>query len=159
MTGEDLRAAVAAGVLGSEKGYRDLLGSENYFLEIQNHGLPDEERLRNAKAELSRATGIPLVATQDFHYLDREDAEAHDVLLAIGTGKSLDDPNRLRFDVDRFHFTSADEMKATFAGFEDAVRNTRVVADRVSLELDFSTRLPRFVSGMCCAQSGQSAGA
>ena len=124
--------------------YRDLFGAENYFLEIQNHGLEDEARLLQGNVRLSRDTGIPLVATQDFHYLDRADAEAHDVLLAVGTGKQLDDPGRLRFDGDSFYFTSGEEMERLFPGLETALDNTLAIAERVHLDFDTSHRLPKF---------------
>jgi DNA polymerase-3 subunit alpha len=124
--------------------YRDLFGPANYYLEIQNHGLEAEARVREGNLRLARDTGIPLVATQDFHYLDRADAEAHDVLLAVGTGKPLDDPNRLRFDGDSFYFTSGEEMDVLFAGHEEALDNTLAVADRVDIRLATAHRLPRF---------------
>jgi DNA polymerase-3 subunit alpha len=124
--------------------YRDVFGPENYFLEIQNHGLSDEEIVRREAVRLSRETGIPLVATQDSHYLAREDAEAHDLLLAVGTGKRLDDPTRLRFNADRFHFTDGEEMGREFAGLEAALRNTLAIAERCELKPDTSARLPRF---------------
>jgi DNA polymerase-3 subunit alpha len=124
--------------------YRDLFGPENYFLEIQSHGLPDEEIALREAVRLSGETGIPLVATQDFHYLDAADAEAHDVLLAVGTGKRLDDPGRLRFDADCFHFTSAEEMGARFQGLERALWQTRAIAERCDIQIAMDPQLPRF---------------
>ena len=124
--------------------YRDVFGPEHYFLEIQNHGLPDEERALAGAVSPARETGIPLVATQDFHYLDAADAEAHDLLLAVGTAKRIDDPTRLRFDADCFHFTTAQEMAARFPGLEEALGNTRRIADGVDIRIDQRPRLPRF---------------
>src|SRR5882672_110155 len=97
--------------------YRDLFGPDNYFLEIQNHGLEIEDQIREKVAALSRETGIPLVATNDCHYLKHEDHGAHDVLLCIHTGKTVDDTNRMRYNTDQVYFKSADEMKARFGDF------------------------------------------
>jgi DNA polymerase-3 subunit alpha len=124
--------------------YRDVFGPENYYLEIQNHGLPHEETVVRENTRLSRDTGIPLVATQDFHYLDREDSEAHDMLLAVGTGKRVDEPDRLKFDADCFHLASGEEMARLFPGLEEALLNTRRIAERAVFELETSHRLPRF---------------
>jgi DNA polymerase-3 subunit alpha len=124
--------------------YRNVFGPGNYYLEIQNHGLDDEARVVKDNVRLSGETGIPLVATQDFHYLDRTHAEAHDMLLAVGTGKRIDEPDRLRFDGDRFHLTSGEEMAKLFPGLGEALTNTRRIAERVHFELETSHRLPRF---------------
>src|SRR5262245_11974427 len=124
--------------------YREVFGPGNYFLEIQSHGLPDEERALAEAVRLSGETGIPLVATQDFHYLDADDAEAHDLLLAVGTGKRLDDPGRLKFDANCFHFTSAEEMQARFTGLERALLQTRAIAERSQIQIAMDPQLPRF---------------
>jgi DNA polymerase-3 subunit alpha len=125
--------------------YRELFGPENFFLEIQNHGLPIEEKIRQRAAALSKRTGIPLVATNDCHYLRHEDADAHDVLLCIQTGKSVSDPNRLRYETDQVYFKSADEMKAVFGEFPEAIRNTVAIAERCNLQLGFGKPLlPEF---------------
>ncbi|HEV8481692.1 MAG TPA: DNA polymerase III subunit alpha [Candidatus Eisenbacteria bacterium] len=124
--------------------YRDLFGPENYFLEIQSHGLPDEETALREAVRLSGETGIPLVATQDFHYLDADDHEAHDLLLAVGTGKRLDDPGRLRFDAPCFHFTTAEEMRTRFAGLEHALLQTRTIAEKCAIKIATDPQLPRF---------------
>jgi DNA polymerase-3 subunit alpha len=124
--------------------YRDVFGPENYYLEIQNHGLAHEELVVRENTRLAKETGIPLVATQDFHYLEREHAEAHDMLLAVGTGKRVDEPDRLRFDGDRFHLTSGEEMAQLFPGLDEALVNTRRIAERVDFELETAHRLPRF---------------
>src|SRR5262245_26444067 len=121
--------------------YRDMFGAENYFLEIQNHGLEIEDRIRARTVELARRTGLPLVATNDCHYLRHEDAEAHDVLLCIQTGKNVDDPNRMRYETDQVYFKSADEMKATFPDHPEAIRNTLAIAERCNLQLSFGKPL------------------
>ena len=125
--------------------YRDIFGAENYFLEIQNHGLDIEARIRARMEGLARRTGLPLVATNDCHYLRHEDAEAHDVLLCIQTGKNIDDPNRLRYETDQVYFKNPDEMKLLFPDHPEAIRNTVAVAERCNLQLAFGKPLlPEF---------------
>jgi DNA polymerase-3 subunit alpha len=121
--------------------YRDLFGPENYFLEIQNHGLDIEDKIRARMEALARRTGIPLVATNDCHYLKHEDADAHDVLLCIQTGKTVDDRDRLRYMTDQVFFKSADEMKAAFADYPEALRNTVAIAERCNLQMSFGKPL------------------
>jgi DNA polymerase-3 subunit alpha len=121
--------------------YRDIFGAENYFLEIQNHGLPIEEKIRARMESLARRSGLPCVATNDCHYLRHGDAGAHDLLLCIQTGKTLDDPNRMRYETDQVYFKSADEMKALFDGEPEAIRNTLAIAERCNLQLSFGKPL------------------
>jgi DNA polymerase-3 subunit alpha len=121
--------------------YRDVFGAENYFLEIQNHGLEIEDKIRARMESLSRRTGLPLVATNDCHYLRHEDSGPHDVLLCIQTGKTIDDPNRLRYATDQVFFKSAEEMKAVFADHPEALRNTLAIAERCNLQLNFGKPL------------------
>ncbi|MGH9813436.1 MAG: PHP domain-containing protein, partial [Candidatus Acidiferrales bacterium] len=94
--------------------YRDILGRDNFFLELQDQGLEMEHRIQPELLRLAGETGIPLVATNDCHYLTAEDAQAHDILLCIQMGKTISDPNRMRFDSDQFYFKSADEMAHVF---------------------------------------------
>jgi DNA polymerase-3 subunit alpha len=125
--------------------YREIFGADHYFLEMQNHGLEIEDRIRAGVEKLSRRTGIPLVATNDCHYLKHEDADAHDVLLCIQTGKNVDDVNRMRYETDQVYFKSADEMKKLFGDHPEAVRNTLAIAERCNLQLDFGKPLlPEF---------------
>jgi DNA polymerase-3 subunit alpha len=125
--------------------YRDLFGAENYFLEIQNHGLEIEDRIRERVAVLARRTGIPLVATNDCHYLRHEDADAHDVLLCIQTGKTVDDAKRMQMNTDQLFFRSPEEMKAAFPDFPEAIQNTLAVAERCNVQLSFGRPLlPEF---------------
>ena len=121
--------------------YREIFGADHFFLEIQNHGLEIEDKIRAKVGELSRRTGIPLVATNDCHYLRHEDADAHDVLLCIQTGKTVDDPKRLRYPTDQLFFRSAAEMRACFPDHPEALRNTLAVAERCNLQLDFGKPL------------------
>jgi DNA polymerase-3 subunit alpha len=123
----------------------EILGSGNFYLEVQNHGLPEEEIIRKAYAELGRELGVPLVAANDCHYLSRESAQAHDVLLCIQTGKEIDDPNRMRMPNDEFYMKSPDEMRALFTDVPEAYENTIEVAEKCNLSLEFGTiHMPRF---------------
>jgi DNA polymerase-3 subunit alpha len=120
--------------------HRDLFGADHYFLEIMNHGLEIEERVRAGLRALSGRTGIPLVATNDNHYLDPDHAEAQEILLCIQTGKTMDDPKRMRA-MENLHFRSPEEMQAAFAEFPEALRNTVAVAERCNLQLGFGRPL------------------
>ena len=115
--------------------YREMFGPDHYYLEMQNHGLPIEDKIRAGVLDLSRRTGIPVVATNDCHYLRHEEASAHDVLLCIQTAKNVDDPNRLRYETDQVYFKSAEEMKAIFPDHPEALRNTLAIAERCNLQL------------------------
>ena len=121
--------------------YRDIFGAENYALEIQNHGLPIEEKIRAGVVALARRTGLPVVATNDCHYLRHGDASAHDLLLCIQTGKNVDDPNRMRYETDQVFFKSAEEMKALFGDMPEAIRNTVAIAERCNLQLNYGKPL------------------
>ncbi len=140
----DLLGAGADAAYATAMMYREIFG-ENYFLEIQNHGLEIEDRIRTGVVDLAARTGLPLVATNDCHYLHHADADAHDVLLCIQTGKNVDDVNRMRYETDQVYFKSADEMRARFAEFPEAMRNTLEIAGRCDLQLNFGTPLlPEF---------------
>jgi len=121
--------------------YRDIFGPGNYYLEIQNHGLELEDRIRASVKALARRTGLPLVATNDCHYLQHGDADAHDVLLCIQTGKTVDDPKRMRYDTDQVWFKSPEEMGLVFPDDHEALRNTVAIAERCDLKLDFGKPL------------------
>jgi DNA polymerase-3 subunit alpha len=125
--------------------YRDLYGADFYFFEIQDHGLPDERVAAEGLIALSKSMGIPLVATNDCHYLAREDSEAHEVLLCIQTGKTMLDPDRFRFATDQLYVKSAVEMEALFRHAPEALSNTLAVAERCELTLDTErVQLPSF---------------
>ncbi|HEX7312997.1 MAG TPA: DNA polymerase III subunit alpha [Pyrinomonadaceae bacterium] len=115
--------------------FEDILGKGNYFLEIQDHQLEDQIKINQSLIELSKKTGIPLVATNDAHYLYREDYEAHDVMLCIGTGKTVNDPNRMRFGGPQWYVRSPEEMANIFAHIPDAVTRTVEVAEMCDLKL------------------------
>src|SRR5574341_1596650 len=119
-------------------------GRDGFWLEVQDHGIPDERLVAEGMFRLADTLGLPVVATNDAHYLRREDAEAHDVLLAIGTGKDLDDPKRFRFVGEESYVKSEAEMRELFPGHEEILANTARVAGLC--ELDFEKRyfLPQF---------------
>jgi len=121
-----------------------LFGAERYWLEVQNHGIAGQEKVRQGVYQLAEELGLGVVATNDAHYLRREDADAHDILLCIGTGKDRSDPNRLRFHGEESYFKTADEMRATFADRADALENTLAVAELCDFAFDDETYLPAF---------------
>ena len=112
-----------------------MFGSGNFYLELQDHGLQQQQTLNRALIEMARRTEIPLVATNDVHYAGRDDARAQDVLICIGTGKRLSDADRLRFDSQEFYFKDEAEMLRLFDGVPEAVHNTLQVAERCQLEI------------------------
>jgi DNA polymerase-3 subunit alpha len=126
--------------------YRSILGKDNFFIEVQDHGVPEQARLHPQLVELARGMGIPMLATNDTHYTVPEQHEAHDLLLCIGTGSNLDTPGRLRFETNEFYLKSAEEMRSLFRGeLPDAMDNTLRVAEMVDLKLEFDQlRLPHF---------------
>ncbi|MGB9482770.1 MAG: DNA polymerase III subunit alpha [Candidatus Dormiibacterota bacterium] len=129
-----LLAGDADGALAIAREYAQILGPDGYFLEIQNHGMEEEKVVREGLIQLARQTDIPLVATNDCHYVDKDDAEAHDVLLCIQTGSRLDDPKRLRFSGSHYYVSSAEEMAAKFPNCLEAVNNSAAIAARCRFE-------------------------
>ena len=124
---------------------RSILGEDNFYLELQDHGIADQTTVNRALLRMHNETGIPLVCTNDAHYLRKEDAESHDVLLCIQTGKTVDDENRMRYEPRNFYLRSTEEMEALFSGYPDAVENTQRIADRCQLEFTFGKyHLPEF---------------
>ena len=124
---------------------QDILGKDNFYLELQDHGIADQTTVNRALLRMHNETGIPLVCTNDAHYLRREDAESHDVLLCIQTGKTVDDENRMRYEPRNFYLRSTEEMEALFSGYPEAVENTQRIADRCQLEFTFGKyHLPEF---------------
>ena len=124
--------------------YKDLFG-ENYFLEVQHNGLADQDKANEGMLRLAKDTGVGLVATNDIHYLRREDTRMHDVLLCIQTGKTVQDENRMRMDTDELYVKSAEEMEMYFKDYPNALSNTLAIAERCNLEIAIGeTHLPRF---------------
>lgn len=125
--------------------YREIFGKNNFFLEIQDHGIREEALIARTFAKISRETGISLVATNDCHYLRREDARAHDALLCIQTGKTLSQTDRMKFPSDDFYVKSDEEMEDLFGDYEGALENTQKIADRCQVEIIFhQLHLPHF---------------
>ena len=123
----------------------ELFGPDRFYLELQDHGIPEQRAVNQGILRIHQETGIPMVCTNDAHYLRREDAEAHDVLLCIQTGKTIDDENRMRYEPRNFYLRSGEEMEALFSGFEGAVENTGKIADMCNLEFTFGKyHLPEF---------------
>ncbi|MFN7017501.1 MAG: DNA polymerase III subunit alpha, partial [Fimbriimonadales bacterium] len=117
--------------------YLDIFGHENFYIELQNHGLAEQRKVNAGLLRLAEQYRLPLLATNDAHYLTREDAVMHDVLLCVQTGSTLDNPDRLRFGTEEFYVKSAQEMATLFADHPDALANTLEVAARCNLQLEF----------------------
>ncbi|MCI0469367.1 MAG: DNA polymerase III subunit alpha, partial [Nitrospirae bacterium] len=125
--------------------YKHILGPENFFLELQSNGIPEQERVNKMLVELSKELHIPLVATNDCHYLQQDDAKAHDVLLCIQTNKTVKDDKRMRMTTNEFYFKSPDEMKEAFREIPEAIMNTRLIAERCNLDFSLDEcLLPRY---------------
>ncbi len=122
-----------------------IFGPENFYLELQDHGIEQQRPVNQGIKRLSRETGLPLVVTNDAHYLRREDAKMQDVLLCIQTGKTVDEENRMRFETEEFYLKSEEELRQLFPGCEEAFENTVKIADRCNVEFVFNQyHLPSF---------------
>ncbi len=125
--------------------YRDIFGEGNFFLELQDHGLEEQQTVNQAILRISQETQIPLVATNDVHYTYAEDEKPHDVLLCIQTGKKLADEDRMRYEGGQYYIKSEEEMRALFPYAQEALDNTRKIADRCNVEITFGeTKLPKY---------------
>lgn len=125
--------------------YQNLFGENNFFLEVQNNGIDIQEKVNKGLLDISRRLSIPLVATNDCHYLDKDDVRAHDVLLCIQTGKVVHDDKRMKFRTDQLYFKSKDEMCDYFKDYPGAIENTVEIANRCHVEFDFKTyHFPKF---------------
>ncbi|MDD3988233.1 MAG: DNA polymerase III subunit alpha [Candidatus Omnitrophica bacterium] len=125
--------------------YLNIMGKGNFYLELQENAIPQQKEVNAGLVRISRELNIPLVATNDVHYLSRDKATAHEALLCIQTQTTLDDPNRMRFQTDEFYFKSPQEMKTLFKDFPEAIGNTLEIASRCNLELDFKQiHLPKY---------------
>lgn len=125
--------------------YIETYGKNNFFLEIQNHGLPEEIRAQEALIALAKEYGVGLVCSNDFHYVLKEDAEAQDIKVCIATGRKRDEENRLKFPNDEFYLKSGDEMAALFSHVPEALDNTLAIAERCNVEFNFDEHhLPHF---------------
>ncbi len=125
--------------------YRDILGPDGFWLELMDHGLPEQTALNPKLLRLSRETGAGVVATNDLHYVRKDQHEAHDVLLCVGTGSNLDTANRLRFETDEFYLKTAAEMELLFKDVPEALSNSKLIAEMTDLQITFGEpRLPHF---------------
>ena len=117
----------------------------NFYLELQDHGIPEQRAVNQGVLRLARETGLPLAVTNDAHYLRREDAKMQDVLLCIQTGRTVDDTNRMKFQTEEFYLKSEEELRALFPNCEEAFENTVKIAQRCNLEFTFNQyHLPSF---------------
>lgn len=121
--------------------YQDVFGRDNYFVEIQDHGLAEDGKVNPALIEIAKTLGAPLIATNDSHYIDHSHAEAHDALLCVQTAAQLSDPDRFKFKADQFWVKTAEEMRHLFRDSPEACDNTLWVCERVDVELDFGLDL------------------
>ncbi len=141
----DLLANDYAAALEHAKQLQQIMGEGNFFLELQDAGLAEQRRINPMIIRLSRETGIPLVATNDAHYVTKEDARMQDALMCLQSGKTLDEENRLRFDSDELYIRSEEEMRELFPECPHAIENTALIAQRCSYEMQFGVRrLPKF---------------
>ena len=125
--------------------YQEIFGKGNYFLELQDHGIPEQGLVNQQLMKMSEETGIELVATNDIHYTYAEDAKPHDILLCIQTGKKLSDENRMRYDGGQYYVKSEEEMQRLFPYAKQALENTQKIADRCHVEIEFGvTKLPKY---------------
>jgi DNA polymerase-3 subunit alpha len=125
--------------------YRDIFGPGGFFLELQDHGLPEQRRLNEQLLKLAPDVGLPLVVTNDLHYVHREQSPAHDVLLCVGTGNNLDTPARLKFETDDFWLKSAAQMEALFPDNRDALLNSKRIAEMCDVQMPLGNlRIPHF---------------
>ncbi len=123
----------------------DIFGEDNFYLELQDHGIPEQTPVNQGVMRIARETGLPLVITNDAHYLRKEDARMQDVLLCVQTGRTVDDPNRMKFQTDEFYLKSEEELRQLFPGCDEAFENTAKIADRCNLEFVFNEyHLPSF---------------
>ncbi len=137
---EDFKGAVEVA-----KEYQDIFGKENYYIEIQNHGIPEQERILPQLVRVAREIDAPLVATNDCHYINKSDAKAQEILMCIQTNHTVNDEDRMRFETEEFYVKSEEEMAEVFKSFPEAMENTEKIAKRCNVEFEFGVRkLPVF---------------
>lgn len=148
LAGEIPRALTVGDYAGAKEAalrYQEIFGGDNFFLELQDHGLPEQKRTNPDILRLSKETGIPLVVTNDSHYIRKEDSKMHHILVCIQTNRTVEDKDTLEFGSDEFYFKSEEEMRALFPGHPEAADNTALIAKRCNLDFTFGeTKLPAF---------------
>src|SRR5256714_1072202 len=143
---QDLLRGDYEGALKKAARLQDIFGKGSLFVELQDHGLDKQQRTNPQLIEIARQLGAPLLATNDSHYTTRDDAAAHDALLCVQTGSSMDDPKRFRFDGQEHYLKTSAEMRALFADHPEACDNTLLIAERAKVEIEFGKpKLPEFV--------------
>src|SRR5699024_4096991 len=125
--------------------YEEIFGKGNFFLGLQDHGIPAQKLVNQGLMRLSKELSIELVATNDSHYIYADDAQAHDILLCIQTGKKVTDENRMRYEGGHYYLKSEEEMRSLFPYAPQAIENTAKIAARCNVEIEFGvTKLPQF---------------
>ena len=125
--------------------YRDMFGKDNFFIELQNHGIREESEVLPQLVRVAKEVGVSIVATNDSHYIQKSDSQMHSILLCIQTNTTVDDSNRMEFLTDEFYLKSEQEMRELFSEYPEALDNTQLIADRCNVEFEFGVRrLPRF---------------
>ena len=125
--------------------YRDLFGKDNFFIELQDHGIEEQRRILPELKRIAEEIGVGTVATNDCHYIEKEDSKIHSILLCIQTNRTLDDPDRMEFQTDEFYMKTEEEMTSIFKDFPGAIENTHKIAERCNVEFEFGVRkLPHF---------------
>jgi DNA polymerase III subunit alpha len=125
--------------------YKEIFGEGNYYLELQDHGIEEQIRVNKELVKLSKEINIPLIATNDIHYINREDSVAHEILLCIQTAKTIDDQDRMRFPGSEFYLKSPEEMSDLFSYAPEAINNTQIIVEQCNVDFDFNvTHLPKF---------------
>ena len=142
---KNLQRGMYQEAIASAKRYEEIFGKHNFFLELQDHGMQEQQMVNQQLIRLSMETGIELVATNDVHYTYAEDEKPHDILLCLQTGKKLDDENRMRYEGGQYYVKSEAQMKALFPYALEAIENTQKIADRCHVEIEFGvTKLPKY---------------
>lgn len=148
LAGEIPKAVMSGDLEQAEKTalwYENIFGKGNYYLELQDHGIPEQSKVNAELIKISKNTGIPLVCTNDVHFIDPEDAKTQKVLICIATNKTVNDENALEFDSDRFYLKTEDEMQELFDYIPEALENTQKIADMCNFDFEFGkTKLPNF---------------
>ncbi|HEV3362850.1 MAG TPA: DNA polymerase III subunit alpha, partial [Acidimicrobiia bacterium] len=133
------------GALQAAARFQEILGKDNFLVELQDHGLPEQHRTNPQLIDIAKRIGAPLLATNDSHYVHRHDAESHDALLCVQTGATRDDPNRFKFDAEEFYLKTSAEMRSLFADVPEACDNTLWIAERANVDIEFGKAvLPTF---------------
>lgn len=147
-----LRLGNYQGALDSAAEFRDIFGKDNFYVELMDHGISIENRVRNDLLRLAKDLNLPLVATNDSHYVLAEDAQAHDILLCVSSGSNLDTPNRFKFDGSGYYLKSPAEMRELFSGLESACDNTLEIAERCNISFDNKDAEGRYMPHFDCPE-------